>query len=150
MGYRHMADHAKDRMHRDTASQAGRVGLWQWAVFIFQHIDDVGRRREAVEAVLDRNIAECDEKEKFLVDDLGIPMLWATQGWVYHRFISVEQAMSTLLQARDEATIHYELEKLKPMASSEHSEGVVKWTLVTLDCCGDVEENPGPGSERLV
>jgi len=190
LGYRHMADHARDRMHRDTASQAERVGLWQWAIFILQHIDDVGRRREAVEAVLDRNIADCDEeKEKFLVEELGIPVQWVararatlaraegrprdrvenllvaerwgeahqvlvkdiapdciigqeyqylsrllaqlapptiadnitgwpTQGWVYHQFISVEQAVSTLLQARDEATIHYELEKLKPSVSS--------------------------------
>ena len=50
MGYRHMADHARDRMHRDTASQAERVGLWQWVVFILKHIEDVWRRREAVEA----------------------------------------------------------------------------------------------------
>ena len=43
---------------------------------------------------------------------------WQTQGWVFHQFISVEQAVSTLLQARDEATLQYELEKLKPSVSS--------------------------------
>ena len=80
LGYRHMTDHAMDRMHRDTASQAERVGLWHWAVFVLQHIEDAGRRREAVEAVLDRNIASCDEeKENFLVSDLGIPVHWVAR-----------------------------------------------------------------------
>lgn len=51
-------------MHMDTANQAERVGLWHWAVFVLQHIEDVGRLKEAVEAMPDRNIACCDgEKE---------------------------------------------------------------------------------------
>ena len=80
LGYRHMADNARDRMHRDTASQAERVGLWHWAVFILQHIEDDDRRRDAVEAVLDRNIASCDEeKENFLVGELGIPVQWVAR-----------------------------------------------------------------------
>jgi nuclear pore complex protein Nup98-Nup96 len=190
LGYRHITDQARDRLHRDTASQAERVGFWHWAVFVLQHIEDGSRRKEAIEAVLDRNIASCDEeKERFLVDDLGIPVKWVararatlaraqgrprdrvdnllvaerwveahevlvkdiapdciigqeyrylssllsqlspphiadnipgwqTQGWVFHQFISVEEAVSTLVQARDEDTVQYELEKLKPSVSS--------------------------------
>ena len=53
---------------------------------------------------------------------------------------------------RDNATMDYMEEKRMPIASSEHpdSEDVVNWTLVTLECCGNVEENPGPGSESWV
>ena len=42
---------------------------------------------------------------------------WITQFWVYHQFISVKQGVSTLLQALDEATIHYEL-KLSLVSSN--------------------------------
>jgi len=77
LGYKHMADHAKDRLHRDTASQAERSGLWHWAIFILQHIEDAGRRKESIESILNRNISQCDEeKETFLVEELGIPIQW--------------------------------------------------------------------------
>merc|ERR1711872_758947 len=80
LGYKHITEHALDRLHRDTASQAERAGFWHWAVFVLQHIEDGGRRREAIEAVLDRNIAHCDqEKERFLVNDLGIPLKWVAR-----------------------------------------------------------------------
>ena len=77
LGYRHLSSHAEDRLHRDTSSQAERAGLWHWAVFIMQHIQDYDRRREAIEAILERNIADCDQsKEKFLKEKLGIPLQW--------------------------------------------------------------------------
>ena len=52
------------------------MGLWHWAVFVLQHTDDAGRRRESVKAVLDRNIASDEEKENFLVSDIGITVQW--------------------------------------------------------------------------
>ena len=39
LGYRHISDSARERLHRDMASQAERGDLWMWSVFgvpIFQ------------------------------------------------------------------------------------------------------------------
>ena len=43
---------------------------------------------------------------------------WQSQGSVFYQFISVEKTVSSLLEARDELTLQYELEKLKPSVSS--------------------------------
>ena len=77
LGYRHISDSARERLHRDMASQAERAGLWVWSVFVLQHIQDPSRRMEAVKALIDRNIEKCDEdQEEFLVSKLGVPVEW--------------------------------------------------------------------------
>ena len=77
LGYRHISDSARERLHRDMASQAERAGLWVWAVFVLQHIAIPDKRKEAVQALIDRNIQDCDEEtEQFLVSKLGIPVEW--------------------------------------------------------------------------
>ena len=77
LGYRHISNSARERLHRDMASQAEGAGLWVWAVFVLQHIESPDRREEAVKAVIDRNIERCDEEaERSLVTDLGVPLQW--------------------------------------------------------------------------
>ena len=77
LGYRHISDSARERLHRDMASQAERAGLWVWAVFVLQHLASPDKRKEAVQALIDRNIRDCDEDtERFLVTRLGIPVEW--------------------------------------------------------------------------
>ena len=75
LGYQHLSDSARERLHRDTASQAERAGLWPWAVFVLQHL--AHHRAPAIRAVLERNIADCDEEtEQFLTGELGVPLEW--------------------------------------------------------------------------
>ena len=77
LGYKHLSSSARERIHRDMASQAERAGLWVWAVFVLQHIETEDRRVEAVKAVIDRNIQHCDEQaEHSLLSDLGVPLEW--------------------------------------------------------------------------
>lgn len=77
LGYRHLAEHARHRLHRDTAAQAEQLGLWHWAVFVLCHLEEPARRKEAVVAVLERNVATLDsEREVFLVEELGVPVEW--------------------------------------------------------------------------
>ena len=77
LGYRHLPTHALERLHRDAASQAERLGLWHWAVFVLCHLEEPTRRREAVESLLERNVASLDlEREEFLVQELGLPLQW--------------------------------------------------------------------------
>ena len=205
LGYRHISDSARERLHRDMASQAERAGLWVWSVFVLQHIQDPSRRMEAVKALIDRNIEKCSEdQEEFLVSKLGVPVEWiaasratlaksrhnhreavenliiahkwseahdvlvkeiapdciisqdyeyisrylifyniyqsnhtsprllsklsspdisdqipgwAGQGSVYHQYISVESAVAGVLQAADDTSLQYQMEKLKPAVS---------------------------------
>lgn len=80
LGYRHMCDSAKERLHRDMASQAERSGLWVWAVFVLQHIHSPDRRMQAVKALIDRNIEKCEQEvEDFLVSRLGVPVEWIAE-----------------------------------------------------------------------
>ena len=44
---------------------------------------------------------------------------WASQGQVYHQFITVERSVRSLLVSRDEASVQYELERLR--RSEEHT-----------------------------
>ena len=77
LGYRHLPTHALERLHRDAASQAERLGLWHWAAFVLCHLEEPTRRREAVESLLERNVASLDaEREDFLVQELGLPLQW--------------------------------------------------------------------------
>jgi len=189
LGYRHLAAHARDRLHRDTASQVESLGLWHWAVFVLCHIEDPTRRKEAVQAVLERNVQTLDsEREEFLVEELGVPVQWVagaratlasaegrhkaraeclllaerwqeahkvivaeiapeaiigqeydylhsllsqlspthisehipgwpSQGQVYYQFICVERSVGSLLASRDETSVQYELERLRPSVS---------------------------------
>jgi len=189
LGYRHLPTHALERLHRDAASQAERLGLWHWAVFVLCHLEDPARRREAVESLLERNVASLDaEREDFLVQELGLPLQWiararatlaraegrhkdraeclllaerwqeahevivkeiapeavigqeydylhrllgqlapaeisehipgwSSQGQVYYQFISIERSVESLLATRDEASVQYELERLRPSVS---------------------------------
>ena len=39
---------------------------------------------------------------------------WSVEGSVYHQFISVEAAVSSVLQAADDHSLQYQLEKLRP------------------------------------
>jgi nuclear pore complex protein Nup98-Nup96 len=80
LGYRHLAAGARDRLHRDTASQAERLGLWHWAVFVLCHLEEPARRRQAVEAMLERNVQSLDAaREEFLVGELGVPGEWVAR-----------------------------------------------------------------------
>ena len=77
LGYRHISHSARERIHRDMASQAEKAGLWVWAVFVLLHIETEDRRVEAVKAVIDRNIQHCDDQaEQSLLTDLGVPLEW--------------------------------------------------------------------------
>lgn len=42
---------------------------------------------------------------------------WAGQGSVYHQYISVESAVAGVLQAADDTSLQYQMEKLKPAVS---------------------------------
>ena len=54
LGYGHMSESGRERLHRDMASQAERSGLWVWSVFVLQHIQCPRRRSQSVKAVIDR------------------------------------------------------------------------------------------------
>jgi len=189
LGYRHISDSARERLHRDMASQAERAGLWVWAVFVLQHLAIPDKRKEAVQALIDRNIQDCDEEtEQFLVTKLGLPVewiaasratlaksrhdhratvenlvtagrwaeahdvlvkeiapdcvisqdyqyidsllsrlavpdisdqipRWAIQGSVYHQYIKLEAAVNSVLEAGDDTSLQYQLERLRPAVS---------------------------------
>ena len=42
---------------------------------------------------------------------------WAAQGSVYHQYLSVEGAVSAALEAADDTSLQYQLEKLRPAVS---------------------------------
>ena len=42
---------------------------------------------------------------------------WGAQGSVYHQYLSVETAVSAALEAADDTSLQYQLEKLRPAVS---------------------------------
>ena len=77
LGYRHLGAAARDRLTRDSASQAETCGLWHWAVFVLLHLEEPSARRGAVLEVLERNAAGLtEEREEWLVQELGLPVQW--------------------------------------------------------------------------
>ena len=42
---------------------------------------------------------------------------WGAQGSVYHQYVSVEGAVREALEAADDTSLHYQLEKLRPAVS---------------------------------
>ena len=42
---------------------------------------------------------------------------WGAQGSVYHQYVSVERAVTAALEASDDTSLQYQLEKLRPAVS---------------------------------
>jgi nuclear pore complex protein Nup98-Nup96 len=61
------------QLHGQFADQLEHLGLWDWAVFVLQHIDDVKARNHAIVSVLDRNCFKASmDRLKRVVDEFGI------------------------------------------------------------------------------
>ena len=74
------------QLHSSFASQLESVGLWQWAVFVLLHLDDLELRRWAVQELLSRRCSEREElvqEEVFVIEKLRVPVEWVYQAKVH-------------------------------------------------------------------
>lgn len=83
IGYHHCSESSEAHLHVSFAAQLETHGLWQWAIFVLLHIHDQSRREIAVQTLLYRYIDlrrddEYLKKERFIIDDLGVP-----ENWIY-------------------------------------------------------------------
>lgn len=81
IGYHHCSESSEAHLHVSFAGQLEVNGLWQWAIFVLLHLRDQSQREIAVQALLYRYIdlsqdAEYLKKEKFIINDLGVPEKW--------------------------------------------------------------------------
>ena len=84
LGYSHLSDYVVALTHANFAAQLETYDLWHWAIFVALHLQDSGRRRNAVLDLLARHV-ELDEnhdyvkRENFLREELGISSIWINQ-----------------------------------------------------------------------
>ncbi|KFM59064.1 Nuclear pore complex protein Nup98-Nup96, partial [Stegodyphus mimosarum] len=68
-------------LHMNFASQLESISMWPWAVFVLLHHPDKEWRIKYVKEILLRHVSldqstETEEKEKFLVEQLLVPVKW--------------------------------------------------------------------------
>ncbi|XP_052837184.1 LOW QUALITY PROTEIN: nuclear pore complex protein Nup98-Nup96 [Drosophila gunungcola] len=81
LGYRHCSPLTEARLSVDFASQLENEGLWHWSIFVLLHIKRRPQRERAVQQMLERNVSvsakvPLNAEERFVVEELGIPMSW--------------------------------------------------------------------------
>lgn len=152
LGYSHMSDIASSQLTIGFAAQLESCGLWQWAVFVYLHLNaSISFIRKVVQDIIGRHVGlEFDERsELFLMTHLGIPKEWIEEARAtkaLHSFVPKLQAVS-LIAAGDYDLAHEvicdqlapeailsetydELEKLlTPLASPDHSCTINNWAL---------------------
>lgn len=80
LGYKHCSSVSERKVLENVALQLETFGLWEWAIYILLHIESKFERETSIQNVLIRNIELHDkeslDKQKFVIDDLGIPRYW--------------------------------------------------------------------------
>ncbi|KAL5281480.1 NUP98 family protein [Megaselia abdita] len=80
LGYKHCSLISERKVQENVALQLESAGYWEWSIYILLHIDSKLERETSIQNILTRNInlksKESLEKQKFVVDDLGIPRHW--------------------------------------------------------------------------
>lgn len=78
LSYTHLSHCARAQLNLDFAALLESLGMWHWAIFVLQHNPSAAARDHAVKQMLQRYLAleEDPTVEQFLVDRLGLPMVW--------------------------------------------------------------------------
>lgn len=81
LNYTHLSEQCEGVLQASYAGQLESEGLWEWAIFVFLHIDNSGMREKAVRELLTRHcqLSETPEswaKETFLIQKLCVPAEW--------------------------------------------------------------------------
>ncbi|OBS74662.1 hypothetical protein A6R68_14816 [Neotoma lepida] len=81
LNYTHLSEQCEGVLQASYAGQLESEGLWEWAIFVFLHIEDSGMREKAVRELLTRHcqLSETPEswaKETFLMEKLCVPAEW--------------------------------------------------------------------------
>lgn len=82
LGYSHLDQKISTKYHVAFASQLLSYDLWEFAIFVFMHIEDDALRKHHIDQILERHIQLCPNtsdltaKESFLVEALHIPSEW--------------------------------------------------------------------------
>lgn len=97
----------------DFASQLENEGLWQWGIFVLLHIKQQTQRERAVQQMLQRNVSVSAKvalyaEERFIVEELGIPMSWVDYAKAVKAGASGKHHLQAkyLLKAKHFATAH--------------------------------------------
>ncbi|XP_057338404.1 nuclear pore complex protein Nup98-Nup96 [Microplitis mediator] len=84
LGYSHLSDHVASMTHTNFAAQLEAHDLWHWAIFVVLHLNSTAIRRTAVMDLLARHVQidedlDYTQREKFLLEELGIPSKWINE-----------------------------------------------------------------------
>lgn len=84
LGYSHLSDHVSSMTHTNFSSQLEAANLWHWSIFVVLHLNDSSIRKKAILDLLSRHVEIDDnddyaDREKFLIDELGIPSMWINE-----------------------------------------------------------------------
>ncbi|XP_041359202.1 nuclear pore complex protein Nup98-Nup96-like [Gigantopelta aegis] len=85
--FSHISPYYAACLHTNFAAQLEAMGMWEWAIFVLFHIDDVDRRKVCVCQLLERHVCLPDsktgnyevqyfEKEVFVKEQLHVPSVW--------------------------------------------------------------------------
>lgn len=75
-GYSHTSSSFLVSLHTSFSAQLEAAGLWQWAVFVVQHVDTPTDRYQLVREILCRHClsnGEPTEEEGFVIEELQVP-----------------------------------------------------------------------------
>ncbi|KAK6637009.1 hypothetical protein RUM43_010680 [Polyplax serrata] len=113
LGYVHLSKMSSAINCVGFASQLEAYGLWHWSIFVYLHLPDGFRRKQAAVDSLNRHVTLLEdrgltEEETFVIDDLGIPA-----EWVYRSKATLAVSLSRyhdaayyLIQAREWNEVH--------------------------------------------
>lgn len=81
LGYVHVSELSSSITCVSFASQLEAYGLWHWAIFVYLHLVDHFRRKQAVIEMIGRHVVLTDDREltneeEFVVGELGVPAEW--------------------------------------------------------------------------
>ncbi|XP_077618314.1 nuclear pore complex protein Nup98-Nup96 [Crocuta crocuta] len=84
LNYTHLSEQCEGVLQASFAGQLESEGLWEWAIFVFLHIDNSSVRENAVRELLTRHcqLLETPEswaKETFLTQKLCVPAEWINE-----------------------------------------------------------------------
>lgn len=98
-----------DSVTESYAAQLEAIGLWQWAVFVLEHLELTDRREAAIRAILVRHAADVtDELNEFLTEALKVPATWihSAQATLDRYNGDVFSQYKSLLAAEEHSTAH--------------------------------------------
>ena len=98
LGYCHLSDTAAAQLTTSFATQLENNGLWQWAVFVLQHLNTTAPVVQAlIEEIIGRHVQlDADKQsEQFLKEMLNIPVPWIEKA----RSVKAMYSFSRRLQA---------------------------------------------------